>query len=485
MENDTIVAISTPNTGEGGIGIIRLSGKGSLSLADKIFTSGKNTGKPSQFETHTINYGWITDGKTKIDEVLLSVMKAPKTYTREDIVEISAHGGPAVLRKILELCLASGARMAGPGEFTKRAFLNGRIDLSQAEAVSELIRAKTDKSARFAVEQVTGGLSQKIKGLRSQLISLIANFEVELDHSEEDIKFASGEETEKTLNNILKDIGNIITASQKNRVYVEGVKIAIAGKPNVGKSSLFNAVLEKERAIVTALPGTTRDIVAETFNLQGIPVTIMDTAGIMADYLHEGKIEIQRLEQHIEKISTQKARDVLGKTDIVLFVIDVTALLTNDDTKIAELVSKAAVKVIFVLNKTDLVTNTEQKRKEILEKFRPYFDKIYFTECSALKMDGITGLENAIYDKILEEKAYSNAPDTADSEFVVNLRQEEALNKACVNIKSASQTVRKGESGEFTVLSVRSALDNLGEITGETTNEEILDIIFSKFCVGK
>jgi len=485
MENDTIVAISTPNIGEGGIGIVRLSGKSSLSIADKIFISGKNHAGPSKFGTHTINYGWITDGKSKIDEVLLSVMKAPKTYTREDIVEISGHGGPAVLRKILELCISTGARMAQPGEFTKRAFLNGRIDLAQAEAVSELIRAKTDKSARFAVEQVTGGLSQKIKYLRSQLINLSANLEVELDHSEEEIKFASGEETEKILNSSLEDISSIITASQKNRVYIEGVKIAIAGRPNVGKSSLFNAILEKERAIVTALPGTTRDIVAETFNLKGIPVTIMDTAGIMAEYLQEGKIEIRKVEQQIEKIATQKARDVLGKSDIVLFVTDVSMPLTHYDIKIAELISKSASKVILVLNKIDLVNKIEPKKKEITAKFKPYFKGTDFAECSALKTDGITGLENAIYRKIIEQNVFSTTSDTAEGEFVVNLRQEEALRQASANITKALEAGRNGESGEFIVLSVNSALDNLGEITGETTTEEILDVIFSNFCVGK
>ena len=486
-DNDTIAAISTPGSGEGGIGIVRLSGKNSLSIADKIFAPGKNAGdkharlKPSMFKTHTVHYGWIVDGKTRIDEALLTLMRSPKTYTREDIVEISGHGGPAVLRNILELCISNGARIAGPGEFTRRAFLNGRIDLAQAEAVCGLIRAKTDRSSGIAVEQIKGALSEKIKGLRAGLIKLAAGLEAELDYSGEGIEFVSRKNARQALNKILEDINTSLSASRKNRVYVEGVKIAITGRPNVGKSSLFNALLEKERAIVTAIPGTTRDVIAETFNLRGIPVTIMDTAGIMSGNLEQ-----------IEKISTAKSKEILGLADIVIFVVDFSRPLSRNDRDIARLISASAKKVILVLNKADLACSTAKKRKKLtteLVKFlaakeHPARQPV-IVECSALKNKGIAALETALYNKILEENNLLKSPDAAESSFVVNSRQERSLANAGESISQALDALSRSEPEEFVVLHLRAALDRLGEITGETTTEEILDAVFSNFCVGK
>ncbi|OGS20609.1 MAG: tRNA uridine-5-carboxymethylaminomethyl(34) synthesis GTPase MnmE [Elusimicrobia bacterium RIFOXYA2_FULL_39_19] len=485
-QSDTIAAIATSNTGEGGIGIVRLSGTDAVKTAEKIFLS-KNNKELSGFKSHTVHYGWITDGKNKIDEVLLTVMRAPKTYTCEDVVEISGHGGPAVLRKILELCLKSGARISAPGEFTKRAFLNGRIDLAQAEAVCNLIRAKTDKSAVLAVAQINGSLSQKIKDFRSKLINLTANIEASLDYSEEDIKIISKEEIVSVLEKSNSEMKYIINSSQKNKVYIEGIKAAIVGRPNVGKSSLFNAILEKERAIVAPLPGTTRDIITETFNLKDIPVTILDTAGIMMKYLDNNLQETKEIEKYIDKVSTQKAKDIISEADIVLFVIDISTELSKEDTDIARIVAQSGKKTILVLNKTDLLN--AKTAETAVKKSAAELDKILHNhavvQCSAHNSDKVTSLEEAIYAKILEELGSLKAPDTQESAYVVNLRQEQSLNKAVENISLALISAGKNESGEFIVLHLRSALDALGEIIGETTTEDILDEIFSNFCVGK
>ncbi|MFN3966670.1 MAG: tRNA uridine-5-carboxymethylaminomethyl(34) synthesis GTPase MnmE, partial [Endomicrobiia bacterium] len=362
---DTIVAISTPVSGEGGIGIVRLSGSDSISIADKIFFS-KNGKKPSEYQTHTVHYGWIKDEDKIIDEVLLTIMKAPKTYTREDIVEISGHGGPIVLRKILDLCLKNGARLARPGEFTERAFLNGRIDLLQAEAVCELIRSKTNHAASISANQLKGALSEKIKKIKEELINLISNIEVSLDYPEEDLEFISNEKIEDILKSSIKKIEDILKALKKGSIYKEGIKVCIIGKPNVGKSSLLNALLSDDRSIVSHIPGTTRDIVSETFCIKDIPVTLMDTAGI-------GLKKISEDEKYLQELSEEKTKNAISKSDIIIFIVDVSSEITDEDIKIADKLSEENKKTILVLNKIDIKTENIEKTLDRLKNYK-FFD---------------------------------------------------------------------------------------------------------------
>jgi len=470
---DTIVAISTPVSGEGGIGIVRLSGPDSISIADKIFFS-KDGKKPSEYSTHTVHYGWIKEEDKIVDEVLLTVMKAPKTYTREDIVEISGHGGPIVLRKILDLCIKNGGRLARPGEFTERAFLNGRIDLLQAEAVCDLIRSKTSHSANIIANQLKGVLSEKIKKIRKELINLISNIEVSLDYSEEDIKFISNKETEEILKTNIEKIEEILKALKKGNIYKEGIKVCIIGKPNVGKSSLLNALVSDDRSIVSHIPGTTRDVVSETFCIRDIPVTIMDTAGI-------GLTKTSEDENFLQKLSEEKTLNAISKSDIILFIVDISSGVTEEDIKIADNLSKKNKKTILVINKIDLKKNDA---KEIFEKLKKYnfFESI---TCSALYKINIDKLEDKIVQMTTGSNSELSTPDTIETEFIGNARQEQALTKASENLVNALNSISNNESLEFSALYIKSALDSLGELIGETTTEEILDTIFSKFCVGK
>jgi len=470
---DTIVAISTPVSGEGGIGIVRLSGPDSILIADKIFFS-KNGKKPSEYPTHTVHYGWIKEEDKIVDEVLLTIMKAPKTYTREDIVEISGHGGPIVLRKILDLCLKNGARLARPGEFTERAFLNGRIDLLQAEAVCDLIRSRTSRSASIIVNQLKGELSEKIKKIKEELINLISNIEVSLDYSEEDIKFLSNEEIKEILKTNIEKIEKILKGLKKGKIYKEGIKVCITGKPNVGKSSLLNALISDDRSIVSHIPGTTRDVVSETFCIKDIPVTVMDTAGIGLQRNSED-------EKFLQKLSEEKTLNAIARSDIIIFIVDISSGITEQDLEIADTLSKENKKTILVVNKIDLKNGNPE---EIFDKLKNYnfFDSI---TCSALYKINIDKLEEKIVNLATKPFSELASPDISETEFIGNTRQEQVLIKTLENLKNAFDSVRKNESLEFCALNIRLALDSIGELTGETTNEEILDAIFSKFCVGK
>ncbi|MEW6040471.1 MAG: tRNA uridine-5-carboxymethylaminomethyl(34) synthesis GTPase MnmE [Elusimicrobiota bacterium] len=468
-ENDTIVAISTPLSGEGGIGIVRLSGRNAFAIADKIFFC-KN-GKPSSFASHTIHYGWIKD----IDEVLLSVMRSPRTYTREDIVEISGHGGPVVLRKILELCISEGARLALPGEFTKRAFLNGRIDLARAEAVADLIRSKTDYSASLAAQQIKGFFSKKINKLRKDFVKLLSDVEVNLDYPEEEAISGTALNLREKLNHLRTEINELLTASKKNKIFVSGIQAVIVGRPNVGKSSLLNAILTRKRAIVTPVAGTTRDVITETINLRGIPVTLMDTAGIKGG---------NSKKKSPDALAIKFAKSALAMADLALFVVDSSTHPDINDFKIARIITRLSKKTILVLNKSDLLKKSVKLEKSnSLEKSlgKNLIKKIH---CSAIRGTGIQKLHDIIFD-VITTGSKCASPDISDNTFIVNARQEEILNEVIKGLDETLETIEKNESSEFLALHLRDIIDGFSEITGVITTEEILNSIFSRFCVGK
>ncbi|OIO73588.1 MAG: tRNA uridine-5-carboxymethylaminomethyl(34) synthesis GTPase MnmE [Elusimicrobia bacterium CG1_02_37_114] len=478
--DDTIVAISTPLNGESGIGIVRMSGKSAINIADKIFIS-KDKKKPSEFKTFTVHYGWISVSPGNVlDEVLLTVMRAPKTYTREDIVEISGHGGPVVLKKILTLCMDTGARIAQPGEFTKRAFLNGRIDLAQAQAVCDLICAKTDQQTKIFINQVKGALSEKIKTLRSKLIGLIAQIEVSIDHPEEDMNFLPKQDIIRNIGSLSNEVILLIEQAKKGKIYEKGLKAAIIGKPNVGKSSLLNILLAEDRAIVTHIPGTTRDIISETFNLKGIPVTLMDTAGIRK---HNIKLKTGSYGK-IEQLGIERAKKALNEAEIILFMCDVSRRPANEDKYISELIDKDGdnKKTILILNKKDLGDKYSSGYKKLFAKKVP---KAPSVKISALRKENIDKLESVLYDTIMEGDKNLHSPDTAEIPLITNIRYEQSLIKCKEDLNKAIQEVGAGKSEEFIVIHLRQALDELGKITGETTTEEIIDSIFSQFCIGK
>ena len=340
MKNEaTICAISTP-IGEGGIGIVRISGRDAISIADKIFFSKKNK-KLSSLASHTIHYGEIRDNNSeRVDEALVSIMKAPNTYTKEDVIEINCHGGALSLKRVMELVIKNGARLAEPGEFTKRAFLNGRIDLAQAEAVIDIINSKTDDSLRLAVGQLSGILSKKVNAIREELISIIASVEASIDFVDEDIEFISRDVMEKRIKGAVDEIEALITTADEGRIYKEGIATAIIGRPNVGKSSLLNALLKEERAIVTPVPGTTRDVIEEWVNIKGMPLRILDTAGI------------RHTEDIVEMEGVKRSREAIKMADIILLLIDGSVKLNEEDKRLMEEIRDK--RLIVLLNKSDL-----------------------------------------------------------------------------------------------------------------------------------
>ncbi|MEW6607510.1 MAG: tRNA uridine-5-carboxymethylaminomethyl(34) synthesis GTPase MnmE [bacterium] len=456
--NDTIAAISTP-LGEGGIGIVRLSGKKAIEIADKIF-KGKN--RISEFTTHTIHYGEIVEANSKevIDTVLLCVMRAPKSYTCEDVIEINAHGGIVSLNRILETVLSLGARLALPGEFTKRAFLNGRIDLSQAEAVVELIRAKTDLAAKFALSQLSGNLYHEISNLRNQIISLLAEIEASIDFYEEDIELLPNTEILNRLNETKTKIEELIDSAKYGKVLQQGVITTIIGRPNVGKSSLLNALVGQPRAIVTHIPGTTRDTIEETIDIEGIPLKVVDTAGL------RHTVDI------VEEQGVQRAKKALNLADLIMFVMDGSENITQDDLIIMdELKNK---QTIIIINKFDLPQLIE------IDKVKNYLpDKPIINLCATQQL-GLNELKKKIKEIFLAGKILST-----DAPLITNIRHKEAFISCLKNINSAIKSIENNLSFEFSSVDLRESLDNLGLIIGETVTEDILNEIFSKFCIGK
>ena len=471
--SDTISAVSTPR-GESGIGIVRLSGPSSLSIVERIFQPRRSQLNISEVETHTLTYGHIIDPETgdRVDEVLVSVMRAPRTYTREDVVEINCHGGSVPLSKVLELTLCMGARLAEPGEFTKRAFLNGRIDLAQAEAVADIIRAKTDLSLKVAVGQLEGRLSREINQIRSDLIDLLASVEVSIDFPDEDLDFLASEKIAERIGCALDRLESLLATADEGKVITEGLTGVIIGRPNVGKSSLFNALLKEERAIVTSIPGTTRDAIEEFVNLDGVPLKLTDTAG-----LHHPKCDAiakaQKANDVIEIESMERTRIHLDNADLLLLVIDGSEPLTADDRQLISLVSDR--RAIIALNKIDLPQCLSSKDIRSLA-----MDTIPVAEVSATEGTGLHHLKSAIRDLAIHE-----APASAEAVFVTKIRHKVALRSAKESLQYAMKSVQAGMPPELIAVDLRGSLKSLGEIVGETASEEILDQIFSKFCIGK
>lgn len=461
--DDTIAAIATP-IGEGGIGIVRLSGKEALLIADKIFIS-KDNKKPSECETYTTHYGHIISPQSYdvIDEVILTVMKAPKSYTKEDVVEINCHGGIVPLKKVLELVLGLGARIAEPGEFTKRAFLNGRIDLVQAEAVLDVIKAKTQKGLDIALLQLDGGLSNTVKGLKDKLMDIKVHLEAAIDFPDEGLPVYSYEETQVRLNGIKTELANFIKSFEGGRIIREGLTCVICGKPNVGKSSLMNEFLKEERVIVTPIPGTTRDAICEYVNIDGIPLNIVDTAGIT------------RTADPLEKEGIIRSRLWLDKADLVLFMMDAGSGLCEADEEIIEVIKNK--EVICVVNKIDL-----QRRITInAQVLKGHFDKaVSCVEISILKKMNLDALFKSITDAVWKGRVFAS-----DYNILTNARHKDSFLKAFAFIDEAIFSLGNYRTEEIIAISINDAILSLGEITGEVTSGEVLDKIFGQFCVGK
>jgi len=461
MIDDTIAAISTP-LGEGGIGIVRVSGPKAIDAVKNIFKPLREKDL-SIVKTYTVHYGKIINpiDQAYIDEVLVTVMRAPKSYTGEDVVEVNCHGGVVAVEKVLELILKQGVRLAEPGEFTKRAFLNGRIDLSQAEAVIDIIRAKTEAGLRIAGRQLSGELKEKINTLRQKIIHLIAHIEVSIDYPEYEFDEVSPQVSIKNLDELILQVSKLLLSYERGKIFKEGITAVIAGKPNVGKSSLLNALLRKKRAIVTDIPGTTRDVIEDYLNLKGIPVKVVDTAGI------------RETEDLVEKLGVEKTREYLNEADVTLFVVDGQQGIDENDLKILNLINKE--KSLLVLNKIDLITNDlnleEYSQKTGVKMIVPF---------SAKNLTGLETLENKLYELLLPEQEA-----LTESALVSNLRHKNYLEKALLALSSAKNLVLAGEPEDIVAIDLKEALTALGAITGETLGEDIINEIFAQFCVGK
>ena len=446
---DTIVAIST-SVGEGAISIIRLSGHDALNIASKVFTKDL-----TKVDSHTIHYGFITSNNEKIDEVLVSVMKAPKTFTREDIVEINCHGGIAITNKVLEVLLENGARLAEPGEFTKRAFLNGRIDLLEAEATMDLISSKAESARKISINTLTGETSNLIKNLRSELVKIISNIEVNIDYPEyEDIEVLTNESILPDIKKFKEKLEEIIKKSEDSKVIKEGIRVGIIGRPNVGKSSLLNSLLEEEKAIVTDVPGTTRDIVEGSLIVSGIPLNIIDTAGI------------RKTEDTVEKIGVEKSLKIIDTSDLLIYILNNNEEITEEEKEILEKTKNK--KRIIVVNKIDLKTKLNKKLLD------SYIE--------------ISVKENIGIDKIKDEiKRLFNIGEisTNDMTYLSNARSIALIKKSLNNINDAINEINNNNPIDIVELSLKESWNNLGEVIGETYTDELLDELFSRFCLGK
>lgn len=456
MLNDTIVAISSA-IGEGAIGIIRMSGEESLSILEKIF---KPSSGVSSYKNRQMYYGLIEKNNTVLDEVMAVYMGAPKTYTKEDIVEIYCHGGIISIKRVLDCILEEGARMAEPGEFTQRAFLNGRLDLSQAEAVMDLISAKTEKGFDLAYNQLEGSLSYKIDSIRNKLLKVIAHLEVCIDYPEEDIEELTYDEIKKSFNEVKDELSILLKHADNGRIIREGIKIAIIGKPNVGKSSLLNALLKEARAIVTDIAGTTRDIIEEHLNIQGIPIRIIDTAGI------------RKTEDQIERIGVERSKEIFNEADMILFVLNASEVLSEDDKELIELVSNK--KSIIVMNKIDLESKIEWQHIEST------FEDRSIIKTSLLNEDGILNVEQAIVDMV-----YDGDLTSSNNQLLSNSRHIQAVKQALKSIEAALKATSDLMPYDFIEVDTMDCLESLGKITGETVEGDIVKQIFGQFCLGK
>ena len=456
MLDDTIAAIATP-LGEGGLAVIRISGPGALDVADKCFVAvGKSAAKPSAAVTHTIHYGKIVRNGRDVDEVMLAVMRAPRTLTREDVVEITCHGGLLPARLVLETVLETGARLAEPGEFTRRAFLNGRIDLVQAEAVADLISARTELALAAANEQLAGKLSQRINALRDELVKTLAHIEAHIDFPDEDIAPDTRAQLLARLECGVQFMEELLRTANEGQILRRGIRAAIVGRPNAGKSSLLNQLLGHDRAIVSAIPGTTRDTIEETANIRGLPIVFVDTAG-----LREAGNEIE-----VEGI--RRSRESLARAEFILQVLDGSEPLTKEDEKfLAEFAGKRR---ILVRNKIDLPP------KLVL----PEKISTSVVEVCCLTGKGIEQLKDAI-----KELVWAGEIRAEMLQVMINARHQEALNRARAAAQRAGEALRADQTLELVAMDLRIAMNAVGEIVGKTTTEDLLDSIFSQFCIGK
>lgn len=448
---DTIAAIST-SLGVGAISIIRVSGPESINIVNKIF-KGKDLTK---VDSHTINYGHIISSNEIIDEVLVSVMKAPKTFTTEDVVEINSHGGIATTNKVLELLLTNGARLAEPGEFTKRAFLNGRIDLIEADGIMNIISSKTDKARRQSINQLSGKVSNRIKNLRNKLVGIIANIEVNIDYPEyEDIEEVTTEKVKPELINFKEELEKLISKSIEGKIINQGLNVGIFGRPNVGKSSLLNALLEEDKAIVTDIEGTTRDIVEGTINLNGIILNIIDTAGI------------RKTNDVVEKIGVEKSKSIMDSCDLSILILNNNESLTDDDLDLLNKIKHK--KHIILINKIDLENKLDVSLLN---------DE--YLQISIAKDKGIEELKQKIIKMFNLEEL-----ETEDLTYLSDARSIALLKQALSQINESIQSIANNEPIEIIEINIKEAWNTLGEIIGETYKEELLDELFRRFCLGK
>ena len=460
QEFDTIAAISTP-PGEGAISIVRLSGDDAFQIADRIYRNGSK--KLQEVASHTINYGHLYDpvNEQLIDEVMVSVMKGPKTFTREDIVEINCHGGIVVVNQILQLLLRQGARLAEPGEFTKRAFLNGRMDLSQAEAVMDLIRAKTDRAMHLALNQLDGNLSTLIRELRQEILATLAQVEVNIDYPEyDDVEELTTQLLLEKAHHVKAQIKALLQTAQQGKILREGLSTAIIGRPNVGKSSLLNHLLQEEKAIVTNIAGTTRDVIEEYVNLRGVPLKLIDTAGI------------RETEDVVERIGVERSRKALTEADLVLLVLNQSEALTIEDQQLIEATQDS--KRIILLNKTDLTPRLDQ------EKLRQLVGETPIYAISVLENEGFDSLETAI-----AALFFGGKTGEKDASYLSNTRHIGLLEQAVQALDEVLQGIEMGMPVDLVQMDMTRCWDYLGEVVGDSVQDELITQLFSQFCLGK
>lgn len=458
MKTDTIAAIATAMSNSG-IGIVRISGEEAFEVADRIFHPKKGTKKVSEMQSHTVHYGYIKDGDEVVDEVLLLVMRGPKTYTCEDVVEIDCHGGVLVMKKLLETVLKYGARPAEPGEFTKRAFLNGRIDLSQAESVIDVINAQNDLALKSSVSQLQGAVLEKIREIRSVILHELAFIESALDDPEHYTLDDYEDELEGKMSDVRNRVKKLLDSSDNGKMLKEGIRTVIVGKPNAGKSSLLNLLVGEERAIVTEIAGTTRDILEEQIQIGGIGLNIIDTAGI------------RETDDIVEKIGVSKSKEYMEKADLVIYVVDSSTDLDDNDREIMESIQNK--KAIILLNKSDLETRTTAEDLNVTSNHP-------IISISAKHRLGIEELEQTI-----EQMFFSGKLTFNDEVYITNIRHKNALSETVNSLDMVLNSIRDGMPEDFYTIDMMNAYSELGSIIGEAVGEDLVNEIFSKFCMGK